>query len=285
MTTTRPTTRSTTRHLRGRVRFRRRHNGLLLQLGATTVDLFAPGVGITSTVLGSAYASYSGTSMATPHVAGAAALIWCSRGYNASLTAADVKRILMATVDPVASLGGKCVTGGRLNLHAAVVAAGTGAIPAPTPSPPPSPSLSPPPSPPMSDTIRLVGGANAEEGRVEVFVDGQWGTVCDDYFTTVDAGVVCFQLGFSREGALAFSHATYGQGTVRIGMDDVGCGGTETTLQTCTYINYAGHNCQHSEDVRVRCLVTPTPTPTPTPSDTGPPVLPWAGRLKGRVFS
>ncbi|KAG1651523.1 hypothetical protein FOA52_008470, partial [Chlamydomonas sp. UWO 241] len=71
--------------------------------GATTVDLFAPGVGITSTVLGSAYASYSGTSMATPHVAGAAALIW---GYNPSLTAADVKRILMASVDPIAGLKG-----------------------------------------------------------------------------------------------------------------------------------------------------------------------------------
>ena len=56
--------------------------------GKTNVDLFAPGVGITSTVLGSDYASYSGTSMACPHVAGAAALLW---GYKPTLTAVQVR--------------------------------------------------------------------------------------------------------------------------------------------------------------------------------------------------
>ena len=76
--------------------------------GRTEVDLFAPGVGIYSTVLGTGYARLSGTSMACPHVAGAAALLW---SYMPTATAATIKSLLLGTVDVVPGLSGLCLTG------------------------------------------------------------------------------------------------------------------------------------------------------------------------------
>src|SRR5688572_11299809 len=85
--------------------------------GATTVDLGAPGSAIYSTVPGKAgasgYASYSGTSMATPHVTGAAAL-YASTHPNA--TAADIKEAILDSAIATSSMSGRTVTGGRLNV-------------------------------------------------------------------------------------------------------------------------------------------------------------------------
>lgn len=79
--------------------------------GATTVDLGAPGVVINSTVP-NGYAAYSGTSMATPHVAGAIALYASS---HPGLSALQLKEAILSTVTPTPSLAGKTLTGGRLN--------------------------------------------------------------------------------------------------------------------------------------------------------------------------
>jgi subtilisin family serine protease len=88
--------------------------------GATTVDLGAPGSSIVSTVpasskgkIVSGYASYSGTSMATPHVAGAAALY---ASQNPGASAGQIKSAILSSVTPTPSLSGKTATGGRLNV-------------------------------------------------------------------------------------------------------------------------------------------------------------------------
>lgn len=88
--------------------------------GAASVDLAAPGVGILSTVPGDAYDSYDGTSMATPHVVGAAALLWSA---NPSLDYMTVKSALLNSVDKISSLNGKMVSGGRLNVFTMLSAA------------------------------------------------------------------------------------------------------------------------------------------------------------------
>jgi hypothetical protein len=104
--------------------------------GAQHVDLAAPGVDIYSTVPGGGYALFSGTSMATPHVAGAAALIWSA---FPNLTAAQVKARLMNSVDPIGHIGANAgfptVTNGRLNVRNALLAdaADTGDVTAPSP--------------------------------------------------------------------------------------------------------------------------------------------------------
>jgi len=85
--------------------------------GLKSVDLGAPGVDVYSTVPGDKYMTHSGTSMATPHVAGAAAMIWAA---NPDFTYQQVRDTLMSSVDQVPSLKGKTVTGGRLNLKKAL---------------------------------------------------------------------------------------------------------------------------------------------------------------------
>ena len=82
--------------------------------GATTVDLFAPGVSIMSTLPGDKYGNNDGTSMATPHVTGALALLWDS---DPTMTYQEVIARLMSTVDVKPAFTGKSVTGGRLNLN------------------------------------------------------------------------------------------------------------------------------------------------------------------------
>jgi subtilisin family serine protease len=81
--------------------------------GATKVDIGAPGSGVWSTTAFSTYSSYNGTSMATPHVAGAAALYAST---HPGSTAATIKAAILNSAIPTASLAGKCVTGGRLNV-------------------------------------------------------------------------------------------------------------------------------------------------------------------------
>ena len=98
--------------------------------------------------------------------------------------------------------------------------------------------------------IRLVGGSSFNEGRVEVYYNGEWGTVCDDEWDDTDAGVVCRQLGF---GSLGNSY-NFGQGSGPIWLDNVYCTGNESTLASCGHLGLnISRNCTHTEDAGVRC--------------------------------
>jgi thermitase len=114
--------------------------------GDLSVDLAAPGVDIVSTLPGGGYGWASGTSMATPHVSGAAALLWAA---SPGASVSQIKSALLAGVDPGVAFAGRTVTGGRLNVLSSLrmVADVTLALAAPGPSPGPAPSPAGAPTP------------------------------------------------------------------------------------------------------------------------------------------
>ncbi len=137
-------------------------------VGATSVDLAAPGVSITSTLPGNRYGSYSGTSMAAPHVAGVVGLLAAA---NPTATAAEIRRAILGTTTPVGAFAGRMVTGGLLNAAAAVQAilpsgpvepgpaAPVPADPGPVEPAPVDPEPVAPEPPPIADVGQVFAGA------------------------------------------------------------------------------------------------------------------------------
>ena len=125
--------------------------------------------------------------------------------------------------------------------------------------------------------VRLVGGSNQYEGRVEVCINDQWGTVCHDSWDSTDATVVCKQLGYAYTGSKNFclismkyklmsyfsmyvcaagssySNAHFGTGTGNIFLDDVQCSSSSSQLLQCYSRPILVHNCLHSSDAGVGC--------------------------------
>lgn len=104
--------------------------------------------------------------------------------------------------------------------------------------------------------VRLAGVNLSYFGRVEVFYNGTWGTVCDDQWDSTDALVVCRMLGFpylKHTGTAAVAL----EGTGRIWMDEVKCTGSERSLKDCPFNGWGKTDCGHDEDVIVWCLKYP----------------------------
>ncbi len=102
--------------------------------------------------------------------------------------------------------------------------------------------------------VRLMDGSNEYEGRVEVCLNGRWGTICDDSWDSKDSQVVCRELGYTENGLpWAAFRANFGEGEGLIFLDNVDCDGTEGTILDCRATEIGTHNCRSSEDAGVFC--------------------------------
>ena len=103
-------------------------------------------------------------------------------------------------------------------------------------------------------TIRLVGGYSPASGRVEIGFNNTWGTVCDDGWDIQDARVMCRMLGYPTALAATLK-SSFGRGTGRIWMEDVGCLGSEKSIDKCVHSGWGriSSSCSHSRDAGIVC--------------------------------
>ena len=101
-------------------------------------------------------------------------------------------------------------------------------------------------------TVRLTGGDTPLKGRVEIFLLGHWGTVCDYSWDLADATVVCHQLGYLR-AVEAPGSAAFGAGSGPSWYSYVDCMGFERNLTECSNNGLSWYACPHSRVAGVVC--------------------------------
>ncbi|XP_025102866.1 deleted in malignant brain tumors 1 protein-like [Pomacea canaliculata] len=104
---------------------------------------------------------------------------------------------------------------------------------------------------------RLVKGTSRYNGRLELFYNGTWNTVCNDLFDAKEAKVACRMLGFNSSRALAVRTSMYGEDSAPILLDNVRCRGSEATLMQCQHNGLYNNDCGHQEDLGVICSNQP----------------------------
>ncbi|NWX94003.1 DMBT1 protein, partial [Nothoprocta pentlandii] len=138
------------------------------------------------------------------------------------------------------------------------------------------PSSHPPDHHTHPPSLRLANGPNRCSGRVELLHENQWGTVCDDDWSFLEAQVVCRQLSCGTPISAPGS-AHFGKGSGRIWLDNVQCAGTEGSLSECQARPWGVHNCDHGEDAGVVCTDAATQVLPELRLQNG------SGRCSGRV--
>ena len=96
-------------------------------------------------------------------------------------------------------------------------------------------------------------GITPYEGRVEICLDGEWGTICDTHWTSLDAIVVCRQMMLGLSDAKAVAGGTYRPGNGSIFLDRFFCFGTEERITDCIHAPADPNICLHSQDAGVVC--------------------------------
>ncbi len=106
----------------------------------------------------------------------------------------------------------------------------------------------------ISVDIRLIDGVTQDDGRVEVLVDGTWGTVCDNSWDWKEATVVCTQLGKPNQTAYASYNAYHGRGSGEPVLEYLRCFGDETSLVQCGHYGLGVGSCSSGNEAGVFCF-------------------------------
>lgn len=97
-----------------------------------------------------------------------------------------------------------------------------------------------------------MNGTNRCSGRVEIYYNSQWGTVCDDRWGMQEATVACREMNCGNALAVKYK-AYFGRGQDQVWLDDIECTGHEKSLAQCPHRGFGEHDCDHNEDAGLVC--------------------------------